>query len=95
VPQLSSLLPWELARTKWSSAINPLLANLFTQGVQISNVQVSTTQTTIPHKLGRLPVGWIVTDANAGVMVYRSANFNDSTLSLTASGTATISLWVY
>ena len=46
------------------------------------------------HKLGRQPVGWIVTDLTAAVTVHRSA-WDANSISLVFSGAATVNVLVY
>ena len=83
-------------QSKWAAALNPLLANVLVQGGQISNVAlVANTPQSINHLLGKTQTGWILTDQNAAAEVYRTQPFNDLTLTLEASATCTISLWVY
>lgn len=48
----------------------------------------------INHGLGRTPQGWIVVDRDSAATVYRTA-WDSATLSLTASATVTVQLWVY
>lgn len=65
-------------------------------GRLIENVSVSTSPTNISHRLGRDWKGYIVTAASASVNVYHTTTTNrDSVLTLTASGSATVSLWVF
>ena len=63
-------------------------------GVLITSVAVSTTPVAIAHKLGRRPRGWVVVDDNTGVIVWRTAS-DAQFLTLDASASATISLWVF
>ena len=49
---------------------------------------------TVNHKLGRKPQGWFITDISAAATLYRSEWDND-TITLTASGGCTIDLWVF
>jgi hypothetical protein len=76
------------------SALSPVLGSLIVDGIQLSGLDLSTTATKINHKLGRLPQGWIVVDKNADARVWSTAK-TKSTLTLTASATCTVSLWVY
>ena len=82
-------------QARWKSQLDPLLANDLVQGTLVSGVSLSSGDNSVTHKLGRAPKGWILTDINAAVTVYRSKDFSDTTLTLNASGTATVSLWVF
>ena|SRR5690349_4774743 len=64
-------------------------------GVQIDDIDVDTTAVSVNHKLGRKWVGWMVVRSDAAVSVFNSAAPDETTLELTASGPATISVWVY
>lgn len=82
-----------LMQTQWASYLNPLLANPLSQGVFLPNVQLATGVNVINHLLGRKMQGWLITDINAAVTVFRSAALNNLTLTLTASGPAVVSLY--
>lgn len=56
---------------------------------------VSTTQTSVEHTLGRVPTGWLIVDADAGVVVYRSGEMTSTFLPLTANGPANVKVWVF
>ncbi len=84
-----------LLETKWMSILNPLLATTLVNGLFLPNVSLINGSTVINHKLGRMQLGWILTDINAGAAVYRSAPFNDKTLTLTSGAICMVSLWVF
>lgn len=92
---LSTNLPFELMLTKWSSELNPLLANPVNSVLILPNVALVSGVNVINHRLGRTQQGWFITDINAAVTVYRSAAFNELTLTLTSSGAATVSIGVF
>ncbi len=93
---LSTRLPWDLAQPKWAANINPILSLPILQGVQISNVAlVANTPKVINHLLQRLPQGWILTDNTAQATIWRTAAFNNLTLTLEADANTTISFWVF
>ena len=88
-------LPWTLAQDRWSSDINPVLALPPNQGLLLPNVSLSSGVNIINHKLGKTQQGWILTDQQASADIYRSAPFNNLTLTLTSSADTMISLWVF
>jgi hypothetical protein len=95
---ISPTLPWSQASYKWSSAINPVLANLLVQGQLLSGVVVKTGANTINHGLGRKLQGYFITLNSAATTFYDSQASNqrpDLTLVLNASGPSNISLWVF
>lgn len=80
------------------SSVDPILANPIVNGRLIQSLSVVTGSNTIDHGLGRELLGWIVVRNNANVTFYdtQSSNANPArTLLLTASGNATISLYVF
>ena len=82
-------------QNQWGAILNKLLTLPLTDGVAVPGVVVASGANAINHKLGRKPQGWFTTDTNAAVTLYRSQPFDPLTLTLTSSGAATISLWVY
>ena len=93
---LSSKLPWELAQTKWSATLNPVLAIPFLSGIHITNVLLTaSTPKVINHLLQRNPQGWFLTDNNANAVIWRTQSFNDLTITLESSANTTISFWIF
>lgn len=84
-----------LMQTRWQSVLNRWLGIPLSSGILLSDVVLASGANTINHLLARTQQGWMLTDINAAVTVYRSAAFNDKTLTLTASGAATVSLYVF
>ena len=94
--QLSSKLDWSLANPRWASVLNPILAIPFLNGNQIDNISFKAgVPVAINHLLQRKPQGWIVTDITTASVLFRSAPFNDLTLTLTAINDTTASVWVF
>jgi len=92
---LSTKLPWDLANTKWASELNPVLNNPITNPSLLTNISLVSGANIINHKLGRTPLGWFITDINGAATIYRSAAFNNLTLTLTSSAAVTINLAIY
>lgn len=86
---------FQLMQSKWSNLINPVLEDPTNQGTLLKNISIVTGVNNIAHKLGRSPQGWVVVDQTAAITLFRSQPFNSTTLTLTASGPATIALWVF
>jgi hypothetical protein len=84
-----------LMQNKWSSEINPVLALPTSSPSFLTGISVVSGPNKINHLLGRTPQGWIITDTNSNIVVYRSQPFNDLTLTLTSSGSGVISLMVF
>lgn len=93
---LSTKLPWELAQTKWSATLNPIIAVPILSGNQINNISlIANTPLVINHLLQRMPQGWFLTDITADTSVWRAAVFNKLTITLESSVDTTISFWIY
>lgn len=88
-------LPWTLASDRWATDINPVLQLPPNQGLLLKNIPLATGVNVINHLLGRNQQGWILTDMDAPVTVYRSQPFNNLTLTLTSSGNVNVSIWAY
>ena len=94
--QLSTKLTWDLAQTKWSATLNPILAIPFLSGNSIANITLTaSTPLAINHLLQRLPQGWFITDNTADAVIWRTKPFNSATLTLESSANTTISIWVF
>jgi len=94
--QLSTKLPWDLAQTKWSSILNPIIAIPFLQGNAIENISLTaSTPKAINHLLQRMPQGWILTDNTANAVIWRSKASTDLFITLESSADTVISIWVY
>lgn len=94
--QLSTRLEWELARTKWASQLNPILAMPILDGNQLDDIFIeAATPLAINHYLSRMQQGWILTDNTANAVVWRSQPLNKFTLTLSVSADTVISIWVF
>lgn len=63
-------------------------------GRLVENFEITTSGVSVEHKLGREPKGWIVVRKTADVRVWETDK-SSTNLDLDASGTATISIWVF
>lgn len=92
----TSIRELSMMQTQWSSQLNPVLGLPLLNGPStLKNITIKSGSNVINHLLGKTPQGWLVIDQNAAITLYRSAPFNDLTLTLTSSGAATISLIVF
>lgn len=65
-------------------------------GNLIEDVVLGSTETKVNHKLGRRYRGWVIVDKSANQSVWAATSaISERYLSLTASGTVTVSLWVF
>ncbi len=79
-----------------SNFVDQLKSNPILDGRILKDIAVSTTATEFAHGLGRAPVGYITIKADANVTIYDTTSTTPkSTIKLTASGSATISLWIF
>jgi hypothetical protein len=93
--QLSTNMPWNLANTRWASILNPIIANPLTNMNIIPNVVLKSGVNVINTGLQQIQQGWVILDQNAAASIYRSADFNKTTLTLTSSAAVTVSLGVF
>lgn len=64
-------------------------------GVLLEDVSVGMSDTTIQHKLGRVPRGYLVVKLDAGSAVWQPAAATSSHIHLQAASDVVISLWVF
>lgn len=94
--QLSTKLPWDLAQTKWAASINPVLALPILNGNEVDGINlVANKPQAINHLLQRMPLGWFLLDNTANTVVWRTASFTTTTITLQSSANTTINLWVF
>lgn len=93
--QLPLISDPNMAQAKWKSILDPLLAKPLSSGQILTQLTIKTGSNVINHKLGREPQGWFLTDNTTNITLYRSAPFNDLTLTLTSSGNGVINLMVF
>lgn len=62
--------------------------------VTVKQVALSTTTTLVPHRLGKQPVGWQISDQNAQADIWRDATLpvTGDTIPLKASAAVTVDL---
>lgn len=84
-----------LMEKQWISELNPLLANIITQGSLLDNIALKMGANTFNHYLGKQQTGWILIDQDASASIYRSAPLNSQTLTLTSSAPCVVGLWIF
>lgn len=84
-----------LMQTKWKSQLDKVISNPFINGLLLEDVPLVIGDNIINHLLSRVQQGWVLTDQNAGITIYRNAPFNVRTLTLNSSGTVTVDIWVF
>jgi hypothetical protein len=85
----------QLLQTTWASQLNPIVGNAVLKGLQLDAVSLINGVTIINHLLSRKQQGWFITDVNAAATIYRSAPFNDTTLTLSSNADCVVNIWVY
>lgn len=88
-------LPLSLMQTKWASILNPMIASPLNGSSVLKSVVLKNGDTVINHGLGKTQQGWFITDITGAATIYRSAPFNDLTLTLTSNAAVTINLGVF
>ena len=81
--------------TRWASILNPVLVNPMTNVSILLNVQLKVGANSIPHLLGQQQQGWFFVDKQAAGDAYRTAPFNDKTLTLTSTTAMTVDIGVF
>ena len=93
--QLSSHLSWELMNPILASTLNPIITLPQSSARILKNIPLINGVTVINHMLGRNMQGWIITDITGAATIYRSAPFNNLTLTLTSNAAVTVSIEVF
>lgn len=93
--QLPLKLPIDQMQTRWKSILDPVIASPMNQVSILSNVSLINGVTVINHLLGQMQQGWFLVDLNGAAAIYRSAPFNDKTLTLTSNDAVTVSIGVF
>lgn len=84
-----------LIQTKWKSLIDPILINPLNDVSVLKNINLVTGSNVINHLLGKVQQGWFLIDKQASGDIYRTAPFNNFTLTLTSSANITVSIGVF
>ena len=84
-------------QSKWSTALNPVIANLLVNGQLISNISLINGTTVVNHKLGRNIQGWFLVSPQGAAIVYQAVRQPNPTLTITLVSNAAIvtDLWVF
>lgn len=82
-------------QTKWRSILNPMLSSPELSGLILKDVALASGNNVIDHLLARKMQGWTLVDLNASASIYRSAPFNDKTLTLNSNAVCTVSIKVF
>lgn len=87
-----------MMQNQWSSTLNPLLDNAINQGIFLPNIQLSSGDTVINHKLAHTLRGWIITRKRGPAEIYdnQATNpFPQLTLTLNSSADVNVDLYVF
>lgn len=77
-------------------AVKGINESIFFDGRLIEDVDLTTTAVDVEHGLGRTVRGFIIVNKDANADVWRTDSSNESKfIKLDASGTVTVSLWVF
>jgi hypothetical protein len=81
-----------------AEALSPILSNPILNGVLLKEVELSSGNNQLSHKLGRKPLGWIVVRQRANVSIWDSQDsekLQDKYLSLEASGSVIVDIIIF
>jgi hypothetical protein len=76
---------FQLMQSRWSSVLNPVLANPVTNPLILKGVALAAGNNVINHKLGQTLQGWQIVDLTSAAVIFRSAPKNHLTLTLNSS----------
>lgn len=79
-------------------AVTEILRQPIIDGVQLNDIELTTTAVRVPHRLGRKVRGYVVVRSNAGVTVFDDNDGKldlDKFLYLQSSAPVTVNLWVF
>ena len=93
IDQLDEVAQWALNQT--DQDIRRLNGNPFTDGKRLEELDLTTTETTVAHGLGRKPKGMLVISKNAALHVFESTKSDENHLYLKSDGTVTATVWVF
>ena len=93
--QLPINLPLPMMQTRWKSILDPVLSNLLINSILLQDITLITGNNTINHKLGRVPVGYIMVNSSTLITLYTSAPFTAVNMTVNASSGGVISLVVF
>ena len=93
---LSTKLPWDLAQTKWSSILNPIISNPILAGDSLTDIILKANiPQSINHLLQRIPQGWFLIDNDSSATIWRAKPFTIYTITLESDADTTISIWIF
>jgi hypothetical protein len=92
---LSPKLDWLIANPLWAASLNPVIANPLNSISIIPNINLISGPNVINHKLGHAMNGWFLVDIQGIASIYRSAPFNNLTLTLTSNASVIVSIGVF
>lgn len=78
-----------------ATAFNPLLINPLLNGNFLTEIDLISGVNVIPHGLDRTPQGWMITDIDGAAVIYRSAAFTTSLITLTSDAAVTVNIYVF
>lgn len=77
------------------TALQPLLTNSLLNGNQLKGISLINGSTIVNHGLGRVQQGWIITDIDDAAEIYRTGDFNSTTMVLVSDADVTVNIYVY
>tara|TARA_R100000655_G_scaffold57852_1_gene96203 strand:+ start:226 stop:522 length:297 start_codon:yes stop_codon:yes gene_type:complete len=84
---------WAFSQAELS--LSRLERNPLADGKRIIDLDLSTTETTVAHGLGRTPKGLLVIRKNAAQHVFESSPADEEHIFLKSDGTVTATVWVF
>lgn len=75
--------------------LRDLLSAPMLRGVELEVEMPSAAQVRVPHRLGRVPVGYLVTDATLAAPTFYRVSWDDTVIVFYSSLLSQVKLWVW
>lgn len=85
----------DLLQVQWAAILDPVINNPVNNVNILKNISLFAGVNVINHKLGRKQQGWFLTDVQAPATIYRSEDFNSTTLTLTSDALVVCNIGVF
>jgi hypothetical protein len=92
---LPQKLPLDQMQVRWATEIDPVLKNVATNPILLQNIQLTTGENLVNHRLGKKLTGWQIVRIRSAATIYDTQDANPFpalTLTLTASANALVDI---
>lgn len=82
-------------QTNVEQTLGPLSRLPILDGTLLTSIAISTSDTQVSHKLGRIPQGYMIAGQNADARIWQSSAATDQFITLKASSAVITTIWVF